>query len=94
MPQFSLKRLLVGMTAVAVGFAGILWVLRTRGIDGRIVAEVWIMSGTILGAGVMAPFKRAGWGALFGFFSSVLSSCRTYLWNLFAGGFRPRKKAA
>ena len=71
MPRFSLKRLWASATAIAVGFAGIVWVLRILDLEHGItfgVLAVLLASSVLIGTGAMAlfSFNLILWGAFLG----------------------------
>jgi hypothetical protein len=88
MPQFSLKRLLVGTMAIAVGLAMFSWMYQIIQTDRdfvrfRTVIAFWVTGGTVICAGVLVPFKRGIIGALFGFI--VQSGLAVYLYGMLRG---------
>ena len=72
MPRFSLKRLFVSFTLVAVGTAIIAWSFRlVLGIDHtqlphKYILLIFLFSGPLVGLGLSWPFKRPAIGLYFG----------------------------
>lgn len=76
--QFSLKRLLVSTTLIAVGLAIVVWwyrfVIATMPADVRNpdawsrfgLAPIWALGGAMIGAGLLNPFRMLLAGALIG----------------------------
>jgi hypothetical protein len=64
-PRFTLKELLIGLTAIAVGIAGTLVVGNSNSVSiPNVVA--WLGSGLLIGAGALFPFGRQVAGAVGG----------------------------
>lgn len=71
--HFSLKRLFVSTALIAVGLAVLVRVVHVAGLFRWIVDfPVCFIAGALLGAGVLAPFKRMWLGAAIGLALSVL----------------------
>jgi hypothetical protein len=71
--RFSLKRLFVSTALIAVGLAVLVRVLEVRGFYHWVIDfPICFVGGALLGAGALAPFKRAGLGAAIGLALSVL----------------------
>ena len=71
--QYSLKRLFISMTLIAVGLAILVRVVQVAGLYHWIIDfPVCFVAGALIGAGALAPFKRAGLGAAIGLALSVL----------------------
>jgi hypothetical protein len=70
MPQFSLKRLLASMTAIAIGISSIVYLVRGNVADSAdnlvLAFALWFGGGMLIGGGLFAPFKRAVVGAILG----------------------------
>ena len=71
--RFSLKRLFVSTALIAVGLAVMVRVVQIAGLFHWVIDfPVCFIAGALLGAGALAPFKRAGLGAAIGLLLSVL----------------------
>jgi hypothetical protein len=75
MPRFSLKRLLAGITLVAVGL-GVAslapWIETGYPVHSENAAiGAWLVGGAVAGAGAFYPFKRLWLGALTGFIIQI-----------------------
>jgi hypothetical protein len=56
MVQYSLRRLLAGVTLASVGFAADAYAFRA-GVSTWPIYFVWMAAGAAIGAGVLLPFK-------------------------------------
>jgi hypothetical protein len=71
--SFSLKRLFASTALIAVGIAVMVRVVRVAGLYHWLIDfPVCFIAGSLLGAGALAPFKRAGLGAAIGLALSML----------------------
>jgi hypothetical protein len=71
--HFSLKQLFVSTALIAVGLAVMVRVVRVAGLFHWIIDfPICFLAGALLGAGALAPFKRARLGAVIGLALSVL----------------------
>lgn len=68
MARFSTKRMLVGVTVVAIGCGLIAYTIQHRG-DQPIPQTLWqwTAGGAIIGAGLLTPLRLTLFGALIGF---------------------------
>lgn len=70
--RFSLQRLMVSLTMLAVGLPIVRYVLKsleaasTHQLDGGLALLLWLCSGAMIGAGVLCPFRRTKLGASIG----------------------------
>ena len=74
MPKFSLRRFLVSMAIVAVGLSIFAYALRIgwQTEMGPVVC-LWLVGGTVAGAGVMNTFRLWWLGAVLGFAAALLA---------------------
>ena len=68
---YSLQRLLVSVTFIAIGLAMIGYAINLPFSEWLTVLILIFVSGTLVGAGVMTPFKHPIIGALIGFVLTV-----------------------
>src|SRR6187401_49164 len=87
MPQYSLRRFMVTIVLLSSGVAGC--VIGCKASDAQInpltltAAAGWLVGGPMIGAGILAPFKREWLGAIIGF---VIASVFTaYVAFIFSG---------
>jgi len=76
-PRFSLKRLLVAFTLVAVGI-WMVWVVpqyERQGGKLALCAMLWFGGGALVGVGLLAPFRRPWFGGVFGVAAVGLLFC-------------------
>jgi hypothetical protein len=73
-PRFSLKRLLVSMTLIAIGIATFTYLFQFRAgktsqphINMTVFMALWTAGGAFIGAGLLTPLKRTVLGAALGF---------------------------
>ena len=77
MPEFSLKHFLLSVALIALG-VGLVWVvLRPQRFEdwepsGYLAATMWIVGGSLIGAGVMTPYKHPYIGAACGLVVQVV----------------------
>jgi hypothetical protein len=67
MPRFSIKRLLFAMTLIAVGMGLIYFAYHHPNLDGTETLQLagGFFGGTaLIGAGILAPFRRPWTGAI------------------------------
>lgn len=67
-PQYTLHDMMVGVTLVSVGCAGIRLVCLAESMAGYVGLLIVFASGAAIGAGAMAPFHRKRIGAVLGAF--------------------------
>jgi hypothetical protein len=76
MPKFALKDLLLSMTCITLAMG-----LLTFGLRSHSMYEVecpwvglliWLVLGVLIGAGLLAPFKRASFGAAWGLIGQIV----------------------
>jgi hypothetical protein len=74
MPRFSLRRLLVSITLIAVGIvaASMFFGLPTRRLDESTRHVLWYLGGALIGAGVFAPFRKVWLGIVLGLVTQLL----------------------
>jgi hypothetical protein len=66
--SFSLKRLFVSSILISIGIACVAASLRyERSLDDGSLILLWVCGGTVLGAGVLCPFRLTIFGAVIGF---------------------------
>jgi hypothetical protein len=84
MPRFTIKDLLLTTTLIAIG-AGMFACIGEyqRAIaesgNGGLLVALWFGGGACIGAGLMAPFKRLGTGALIAFGIQVVIVVMMYI---------------
>jgi hypothetical protein len=73
MPRFSIKDLMLATAMVAIGTGLVAYVLRYMPESVGSITDVsglffpsWIAGGTLIGAGMMTPFKRPWTGVIIG----------------------------
>jgi hypothetical protein len=68
MPRFSLKHLLLSTTLVAVGLVLLLLIFREPGgsLGDSAAIVCWFGGGALIGAGLLAPFRKWWIGAAIG----------------------------
>jgi hypothetical protein len=81
--SFSLKWLFFGMTAVAIGFAMIVWAYDAGNF--LFLIACWLGGGTLIGAGVLGLFRRPMLGAFVGFMVQAAVFLLILLVTLFGG---------
>ena len=72
-PRFSVKRLLIAMTLIAIGTAMVPLVPQYERSGGpfAVCLLLWFGGGGLVGAGLFTPFKSTWLGALLGFMAMV-----------------------
>lgn len=67
LPRFSLKRMLLSTTLIAVGLVAICLLFRApQRFNEATEVLLWFLGGALVGAGIFAPFDKARNGALVG----------------------------
>ena len=85
MPRFGLKQLFLCVTLIAIGVAMLAFTYspydRSESLNHlRLRVIFGVMSGAFIGAGIGAPFKRAGAGAVIGQLALI---CGLILYGIF-----------
>ena len=73
--QFSLRDLFLAVTFVAVGCCGLIWIMRADywGLPQiGLASGIWYGSSALVGAGLLAPFRKKAAGAIGCFFMGWL----------------------
>jgi hypothetical protein len=65
MPQFSIRRLLVGVTLISIGMAACGVALRSTATPSTMT--LYYAGGAVVGAGLFTPFKHPILGVVLGF---------------------------
>ncbi len=72
MRQFSLQRLLVSFTLLAVGVFMVIRIFRYRLWTGPEDLPQWLVAGAMIGAGIFTPFGRTKLGLAIGLAVSIV----------------------
>jgi hypothetical protein len=74
MPCFSLRRLLISITIVAVGLMAVSMMFSKppQRLEESTRFILWYLGGALIGAGVFAPFKKVWIGLLVGLIAQFL----------------------
>ncbi len=79
-PRFTIRQLFASTALIAIGLALIVYLLRVQlnvdpPLNDWVAGTLWLIGGTLLGAGVLTPIDRALIGASVGLFVQLVLLC-------------------